>query len=497
MYRRTFLLVAVVGTLLAAGLPAASAQPPGGSAECGTSVLSYPDNVERYGNVRGHHILQDAAFAFQARHKRGSNGGVDPTAHSWKQAGLAISQGLMNRCGWNHDAMSESQRVQQRALCQDNGTNSLDEQRRIGQRALEAGGVPRSVAIKLADAAHSRAIEWKGYNSIFPSRIPGCVAPAVSKSSCSRWSTSGQTEHRATLTVRHSALNGEPGYFQFVRWDFDTPNREIELSIGIAGRSSVIGLQSGKRIPSSTTTNYSFPGTRVPIRVENDPTSTSTPPRKLWEAIRVTVDFEGGGGDLSCVLWISPGWNQQQINRFKNNQTVQAFDNNVFNQDVADSRDANFDEEPTSPPPSGNARLLWLGSPYKDGWIDNGNGTRQWISEACRNQLTGAGVTQTQVRWPAVSGLGDTTNPRSCGDLQTALGGTAPPGGARLLWLGSPYKDGWIDNGDGTRQWISEGCRNQLTGAGITQTEVRWPAVSNLGDTNNPRGCGDLEDLLR
>ncbi len=148
---------------------------------------------------------------------------------------------------------------------------------------------------------------------------------------------------------------------------------------------------------------------------------------------------------------------------------------------------------------AGAPRLMHVGAAYSDGWVDFGDGTYQWVSTDCRNQLAGAGITAQQVPWNNAF-ANNTHNPRlTCGQVQQLLAGDPPPpaGNARLTHVGAAYTDGWVDYGDGTYQWVSTDCRNQLTRAGITAQQVQWNnAFPN--NTHHPRlNCNQIQTLLR
>ncbi len=147
------------------------------------------------------------------------------------------------------------------------------------------------------------------------------------------------------------------------------------------------------------------------------------------------------------------------------------------------------------------------GSTNGDGFILFGNGTRTWVSPTCRNQLQNAGTTFTAVAWNTISPNTQVSNAPTCNTIQTTLGGTTNQptpnnpqpnnnNGLELVALNG-YADGWILVSDGTRQWISQSCRNQLVNAGKGLRIADWGSeVVNRANTSNVLSCDQLQSRL-
>lgn len=122
------------------------------------SSTSQPPATGRYGRVGGHHPHNQAAFKGHPQYKPGS--------------AFAISQQELQARGYNHQAMTNCQRTAYKNFV--GPVDNLRAHTRIAVAALEAGGVPNSLARSWA-AESLRSLRAMGVRSsgpMGPTHIP-------------------------------------------------------------------------------------------------------------------------------------------------------------------------------------------------------------------------------------------------------------------------------------------------------------------------------------
>lgn len=135
----------------------------------------------------------------------------------------------------------------------------------------------------------------------------------------------------------------------------------------------------------------------------------------------------------------------------------------------------------TTPPTGGEADWVTNSGANTAGWalVD---GTRQWLSAACRQQLEAAGASFTITRWTIITDSPKTTTRRTCEQLQTLIG-PGPNGGGLFRTNGNANGGFWIEGSQ--RKWLTNSCMSQLAKAGATITAVPWSQIAPT--TDNPR----------
>ncbi len=476
---------------------------PGDANNC-SGALGYPwfeGEIHQHKNVGGLHILRDSAFKYQPRYKSTDN----YLGHSFRDEALAISNKVIRQCGWSKSRMLGSFAKQQEYLCNNNLDNSLDRQRNNSEEALKAGGVPTHVAKELANRAHNFAVAWRGYNSIFPSRVPGCSSPQMSNSTCYVWDLNG-VRHEARLSVKHtpsgSAGKMEMNYFYS---DHDVQAVRVQLHSNVSQRGTKLwdstNLASGKLHRGSFTS-----GPAQVARVLN-PTGQKSP-RYIWDYISATVVFDQQP-DVKCTMFISPGWTETSIRNFETNGATNSFDASLFDSETLESEGTSGTVSTSSPTPSSTPtpssgwRLVKVdGSSNGDGFVLFGDGTRTWVSPTCRTQLQNNGRNFETVQWNVISPNTQVSNKPTCNQIASnTTGGSAtqPPAPTSSIEFVAMqgYDDAWIISGDGTRQWISGQCRSQLTDRKGAPRMVEWNAVlRDRPDIGTRLSCDQIEQRL-
>ena len=213
----------------------------------------------------------------------------------------------------------------------------------------------------------------------------------------------------------------------------------------------------------------------------------------------LTLDIPGGGIGADLIGLAKPGytWN------FGGNAEKEEAYCAQFEEDTTTNNPG-----PSSPP------VVTSGSPFvavagydNEAWYLHNDGTRQWLDQNCRQQLTNTIGTPRLVNWnTTLANRPDTpgTARKSCTQLQTLTTTdtepTNPPppatSGSDEFVVINGYNDGWILRADGTRQWINQTCRQQLTNNTGTPRTADWNTeLKNRPDTTptNRKTCDQLQ----
>ena len=123
--------------------------------DCPCAVRNAEDGVGTYSDVKGHHVHSKAAFRGDINYD--------------KNKGFSISQEYMESRGWDHDAMTKTQRRMFDELASSGRANSPQEHNRIAVQALIDGGASEAEARALV-VESVKNLREQGVRA--PSRIP-------------------------------------------------------------------------------------------------------------------------------------------------------------------------------------------------------------------------------------------------------------------------------------------------------------------------------------
>lgn len=147
-----------------------------------------------------------------------------------------------------------------------------------------------------------------------------------------------------------------------------------------------------------------------------------------------------------------------------------------------------------------------------------GQGVRRWVDASCLGQIYQAQLPVGSFQnWNTEVAIYSASNTKSCGEYKADLGGSSSnsptpsqpsnpstpsqPSGSvgEFAAVAGDNHEAWILMSDGTRHWINQSCRNQLTAALGAPRYVSYNAeLRNRSDTpgSNRLSCGQLQAQL-
>lgn len=134
-----------------------------------------------------------------------------------------------------------------------------------------------------------------------------------------------------------------------------------------------------------------------------------------------------------------------------------------------------------------SARYVVHSSRYSAGWVIAG-GERQWVPESCRTQLESAGAEFAIAPWAEIVGQPAVSTDLSCDALVEMVSAPETRGSYRFVVHNGTYTAGWAVT-NGTRQWVSSSCREQLEAAGAAFTVSPWNDIVASPPTSSPATC--------
>lgn len=124
------------------------------------------------------------------------------------------------------------------------------------------------------------------------------------------------------------------------------------------------------------------------------------------------------------------------------------------------------------------------------GWFIYDDGTKQWLSPACRIELEAAGTSAVVTEWAVLAGLAKVPpeQARGCDELR----GEASSAHRLVQTAQQSGGAAWVVT-DSTRQWIPASCVTELA---VTPVETTWRELQPLEAVQGGPSCSELARLL-
>lgn len=138
-----------------------------------------------------------------------------------------------------------------------------------------------------------------------------------------------------------------------------------------------------------------------------------------------------------------------------------------------------------------------IGDGASDGWVLFADNRLQWVDSECRTRLETSGLPLQVEQWSIINSYARTTGVISCpsvddSDAPTFEGIVVTED--KLTGNGGSL-DGWVYFSDGTKQWVTQSCREKLEDGGSSVTVSEWSQIDSLPASLTKYTCTQIQAL--